>query len=374
MQDEAHAKHLAIPAEYDAVLRAVNTDDRAGASNAFYRVWNCIHRYYDNVNPDPRLDNALWPYLQEMYWGFEAVNTWHPGLIRMYGQDILSEIPSNSVFFGGTDPGRFVITAFQEATRQPFYVVTQTALADNVYMEYLRNRINNAIWLPEQDDLQGAIGQYVQDVESGRAPTNIDINIENDHVTTKNAAGVMVINGIIAKLIFDKNKTNHAFYVEESYVISWMYPYLQPAGLIMKLNPEPTDLTSEMVAADRRFWDAYTERLMTHPDFVRDVRAQKAYSKMRLAIASLLAYRGRTNEAEYAFNQARKLHPASLEGAVRFADFYEKGRRWDEAIAVLEAYLKFDQKNAFVNAGIADFQKRLASDRKGSKQPSYRTR
>ena len=51
--------------------------------------------------------------------------------------------------------------------------------------------------------------------------------------------GVMKINGILCRWIFDKNKDKHAFYVEESYVIPWMYPYLEPYGIIMKINHDP---------------------------------------------------------------------------------------------------------------------------------------
>lgn len=372
MQDSSREKHIAIPPEYSAVLQAVKTNDRLAASNAFERLRMGIGQY-EHSKPDLRLNTALWPYIQEMYYAFDAFANWRPSLIQMYGRDLLDGIPTNSIFFGGTDPGRFVVTAFQEATRQPFHVVTQNALADNVYMDYLRDRVGTAIRLPGTNDVTKAFQQYVQDVQAGRVATNADIKIKNGRATVEGVRGVMTINGIIAKMIFDENKTSHAFYVEESYVIPWMYPYLQPAGLLMKLNPEPTGLTAEMVAADRRFWDAYTERLMTHPDFVRDEQAQMTYSKMRSAIAGLLLFRGRTNEAEYAFNQARRLCPASPEATFRLADLYAGVGRWDDAIAVVEAFRKFDPQNTWTSACLADLQKRRSSGRKEANQPSNRT-
>lgn len=49
----------------------------------------------------------------------------------------------------------------------------------------------------------------------------------------------MQINATLSRNIFDNNKATHDFYVEESYVIPWMYDYLTPHGMIMKLNREP---------------------------------------------------------------------------------------------------------------------------------------
>jgi len=42
---------------------------------------------------------------------------WEPGLLERYANGILGSIPSGSVYFGGTDPGRFVITMFHDTTK-----------------------------------------------------------------------------------------------------------------------------------------------------------------------------------------------------------------------------------------------------------------
>ena len=43
------------------------------------------------------------------------------------------------------------------------------------------------------------------------------------HVRLNNVVSVMEINGLIVKVIFDKNP-ERAFYVQESYPLDWMYP------------------------------------------------------------------------------------------------------------------------------------------------------
>ena len=47
----------------------------------------------------------------------------------------------------------------------------------------------------------------------------------------------MDINARLAKMIFEQNP-DHDFYIEESFPLDWMYPHLQPFGIIMKLQRE----------------------------------------------------------------------------------------------------------------------------------------
>src|SRR5437867_10603322 len=74
----------------------------------------------------------------------------------------------------------------------------------------------------------------------------------------------MAINGLLTKVIFDKNPT-HEFYVEESFPLDWMYPHLTPFGIIMKLNRQPlAEIPEEVVQRDHQFWSDYSERLIGH--------------------------------------------------------------------------------------------------------------
>ena len=61
----------------------------------------------------------------------------------------------------------------------------------------------------------------------------------------------MEINGILTKMMWDHDRLRHSFYVEESYVIPWMYPYLSPHGLIMKLNADRTPYDPKTAAKDQ---------------------------------------------------------------------------------------------------------------------------
>src|SRR5438045_7005688 len=62
-----------------------------------------------------------------------------------------------------------------------------------------------------------------------------DVRPLDKTVRVTGQVAVMAVNARLAKLIFDKNPERE-FYLEESFPLDWMYPYLEPHGLIMKIN------------------------------------------------------------------------------------------------------------------------------------------
>lgn len=255
---------------------------------------------------------------------------------------------TNAIFFGGTDPGRFVPTymIYCAKVRTDVYLITQNALADNTYMSVMRDLYGDMIWIPSQQDSNYAFQKYVEDVQAGRIPAGAEVKFENGRVSVQGVQGVMMINGILAELIFKANKHKHPFYVEESYVIPWMYPYLEPHGLIMKINAEPLPgITPQMVENDRKFWDWYARKLLENPKFTRDVVARKTFSKLRGAIAGIYVYRRMYPEAEYAFRQAIDLYPLSPEANFRLADVFMQQRKFTDARKLIEKFLTLDPKN-----------------------------
>ncbi|MEI6147588.1 MAG: DUF2723 domain-containing protein [bacterium] len=317
----------------------------------------------------------------------------------------------DAVLYGGTDPGRFVPTYMifcesrvapkdrfrnKDFDRSDVYIITQNALADNTYMSYIRDHYDfsrpdvkkpetlanfpawrrgvfklgsrilhrdrtypqDPIFIPNPDDSNKAFQEYIRDVQTGKIPASADIKIENGRVSVQGVGGVMAINGILARWIFDRNKDKHAFYVEESYVIPWMYAYLTPHGVIMKIEKEPvpppqTDpqLWAGIVARDKAYWDKLTAEFVAREEFVRNNDAKKSFSKMRSAIAGLYAARGMVAEAEYAFRQSLQLCPESPEANFRLADLYMRQHRFTEARVLIEQYRVLDP----YNRGAVDF-------------------
>jgi tetratricopeptide (TPR) repeat protein len=312
------------------------------------------------------------------------------------------EMERDAVLYGGTDPGRFVPTYMimvesqvspRSKTRmekypdsgtfdrRDVYIITQNALADGTYMRYIRDHYwdhrpdardpvtlasypfwqrwlfkmgwsmmgrkeaypEETIWLPNDGEVGSAFRLYYEDRQS-RGGGGYETS--GNKISVHGVAEVMEINGIIARQIFEKNKHKHEFYVEESYVIPWMYPYLEPYGIIMKINREPLrGLTAETVARDREYWAGLTDELMSDEKFLRDDVARKTFSKLRAAIAGVYAHWEMWDEAEYAFRQAVDLGPDSPEANFRLTQLYMRMERFDEAIAIMEAYQRNDQQN-----------------------------
>lgn len=253
---------------------------------------------------------------------------------------------SNAVFFGGTDPGRFVPTymIYSAKIRSDVYLITQNALADNTYLNVMRDLYGDTIWIPSVLDSNSAFQNYFDQVRAGQLNAGADIALKDGRISVQGVQGVMQINGILARMIYDHNP-GHEFYVEESYVIPWMYEFIEPHGLIMKIGRQPSQLSPELVAKDRGFWNWYCTRLLADKKFERDIVARKTFSKLRGAIAGLYAARGLLDEAELAFRQAVELYPLSPEANFRLADVHLSRGRYGEARAIIQKFLEGDPNN-----------------------------
>jgi thioredoxin-like negative regulator of GroEL len=258
------------------------------------------------------------------------------------------EMSPNAVFYGGTDPGRFVPTymIYSALVREDVYLITQNALADNTYMNVMRDLYGDQIWIPAQSDSARAFQRYVEEVNSGKRPRNAQLTIENGRVQVSGALGVMEINGILAQMIFEHNNFRHDFYVEESYVIPWMYPYMTPHGLIMKINRNQGPIAADIARWDLDFWDWYVRRLTANSKFDRDVVARKSFSKLRSALGGLYRSHGMFAEAEKAFQEARVLYDLSPEANFRLAqEVLIPLQRFDDAKEVIRQFSKDDPGN-----------------------------
>jgi tetratricopeptide (TPR) repeat protein len=209
---------------------------------------------------------------------------------------------------------------------------------------------------------------------------------------------VMEINALLVKSIFQKNP-DREFYVEESFPLDWMYPYLSPHGLIFKLQPKPlTELRVETVQQDQDYWRRFTgelignwltekttvkevcdfgEKVYLHKDlsgfkgdagFAGNDESQKCFSKLRSAIAGLYVWRGgqakdedekirMRQAADLAYRQALALCPYSPEAAFRYAQLLENLKRHDDALRVAETFLRHDPNDASAQGLVRQLRK-----------------
>ncbi|MGO9246649.1 MAG: protein O-mannosyl-transferase family [Verrucomicrobiia bacterium] len=315
------------------------------------------------------------------------------------------DMDKGAILLGGADQGRFLPTYMtvvesqvppsaktqlakypgsESFDRHDVYIITQNALADGRYLRRVRDHYGadrpdsripktvsdlavweravfefgwrhlgrdtayprDPIWLPNDDDVQAAIRQYVDELRIRHPLPGEEVKIEGGRVSLQGVTSVMAVNGYLAKALFDHNKDQHTFYVEESYTIPWMYPYLEPFGLIFRINRDPIPkITPNMIVRDRAWWDALFEDLHNDPRFQRDEVAQRTFSKLRSTVGGLYAFRLIFPEAEYAFRQAIALCPESPDANFRLAQLYVELGRFDGALAVLKDFAKHDPYN-----------------------------
>ncbi len=281
-----------------------------------------------------------------------------------------ASMTTNAVFFGGTDPGRFVPTymIYSARVREDVYLITQNALADNTYLNVMRDLYGDQIWIPSETDSAMAFNKFVQDVQTGRRHANAGITFVGGKVQITGALGVMQINAMLAEQIFEHNNFRHNFYVEESYVMEWMYPYMEPHGLILKVNNNRIPgIPNRTATNDMDFWDWYTKRLVSNVKFRRDVVARKSFSKLRSAIAGLYSHSNspRPESAEQAFHEARALYPLSPEANFRLAqEVYWPQMRLDDAHDLMQEFSGKDPQNTKAE----EFVRRIRHSREITKQ------
>ncbi len=270
------------------------------------------------------------------------------------------------------------------------------------------------------EDAKRCFEEYTMDAQRRYAlnqlrPGEVLSQLPDGRVSVSGQTAVMQINGLITKVIFDKNP-EHEFYVEESFPLDWMYPHLTPYGIIMKIERNPvTQLSDEQIARDHEYWSQYSGRFIGNwityetttsevckfadnvyrlrdgaviakygadPKFVRDDNAQKAFSKLRNAIGkSVYVWRGLTSpgaatnqakmvkEAEFALKQAFAFCPYSPETVYNYASLLASIGRLPDAVEVVETCYAFDPQNG----GIADLLRQLRTYSNSPLPPAHAT-
>ncbi len=283
------------------------------------------------------------------------------------------------------------------------------------------------IYMATPDDSQRCFQDYLKDAQrrakhdqdSPNEPRQLkpgeDVRIVNDggqeRVQVSGQVAVMSINGLLTKVIFEQNPDNE-FYVEESFPLDWMYPYLTPFCDIMKINRQPVpELTEDIVRRDHEFWCQNSGRLIGNwitydttikeivdfiektylrrnfagfqgdRAFIRDDQAQKSFSKLRSSVGGIYSWRigaaksvpeqqRMIKEADFAFKQAFAFCPYSPEAVVRYVQLLVSPalNRFDDALLIAQTCLRLDPNNAQV-IGMVQSLKQVKEQHAGVRPP-----
>ncbi len=263
---EAQARQLVsqenseLPPEIWPYFKAGQKGDWATVTNLYGKMASRSNQF-DGNKVDERMLTMAWQTINETDRFYLQCTQPDSKLVLAFGEEIMRLVPPGSIYFGDSDTGRFVPTALcrDHAKGDPFFVLTQHALADGLYLAYLRNMFGNKIYTPSTEDSQKAFDEYIQDaikrMQEGKLQTREDVRQEGNKVSVSGQLSVMAINGLISKVIFQRNP-DHQFYVCEGAPTAWIYPLAEPHGLIIKINRQKSpELTPETIQRDRDYWN-----------------------------------------------------------------------------------------------------------------------
>ncbi len=371
------------------------------------RLWDRLKKragQYEGSKADRTVTTPVWQTIIETQLACEQFALGEPEYARAFGLDIIKSIPPGSIYFGGTDPGRGLVTLLctSQETGDPFFTVTQNALADGNYLAYLDAIYFGRIYTPTTEDSAKCFQEYLVDAQNRLQQHQLkpgeDVKIAGNRVQVRGQVAVMAINALLAKVIFDRN-TNREFYIEESFPLDWMYPHLEPHGLIMAIRREPLSrLSAEVVDSDRKYWAERTgpmigdwlkaetpvrdicacaEQVFLRGElagfrgdrkFVTNTNTCGMYSKARTAIASVYAWREAhpteaaekermSQAADFAFRQALALCPYSLEAVFRYVSFLREHNRHQDALRVGQTALALRPENPEIKELVRQLQR-----------------
>ena len=186
VHDVARAKGIAVPNVVPLFFAAVR-------SNQWSRAEDLFVSFKDIARHQQRNDDvALAVGMQDVSGVYDLLADWSSALVDLYCEETLRAIPDGSIVFGGSDEGRFFITYGAGTLRTgQVTVITQNALADNSYADYVRTTTSNTLSMFTTSDSESAIREYVEDVKAGHRDAKGSMSIVDGRVKITGAYAVM---------------------------------------------------------------------------------------------------------------------------------------------------------------------------------------
>jgi beta-lactamase regulating signal transducer with metallopeptidase domain len=401
-----------ITPEFNRFFVAATNGDWQIVTNMYEDFKRRHPQYSHGTNEsDEHLSTPYWSPVLEICLAYDHLVNCDPKYTALFVDEVLRSVPAGSIYFGGTDPGRGLPTAFSKSHENgnPFFTLTQNALADGSYLEYLRSMYGSSLYIPTEQDSQRCFQDYSTDAKKRlfhdrdfpTEPKQIrpgeNVREVGGQVGVSGKVAVMSINAGLAKLIFDRNSDRN-FFIEESFPLDWMFPYLEPHGLVMKINRTPlTELSEESLHHDREYWQEqvtqmigawlldttpvsavaeFVQRVHVEQDltgfrgdvgFIQNDYSKRFFSKLRSSIGDVYAWRVAhpTNptelermaiEADYAFRQAFALCPSSSEVLFRYTTFLVERNRVRDALILAKVAFELQPKNTEIQELITKLQ------------------
>lgn len=296
----------------------------------------------------------LWPAIMETFGVAEVAHLWPAQKLLDYGESVLGSLRPGMAYVGGTDAGRFIPTLLNDTSDGERHILlTQNALADGTYLNYLSFLYGDRMTTLTTDDSQQVFKDYIADAQKRLAhdqefpdePKQIrpgeDVRVTDGRVQVSGQVAVMMINENLLSTLMSKNP-GLSFALQESFPFKSTYPGAAPLGPIMELGAQggPNTVTADAAAQALDYWRATAQALPIGSETAGDAEVLRAYSKLAIAQAGLLAAHNFNTEAEQTYRLATEMCPASPEAVFSYVNLLTSQQRFAEAVPVIETAVK----------------------------------
>jgi hypothetical protein len=341
-----------IPPEIEEFFDALEEGDWEEIDRRFSALAKRSGQYEGSTH-SPELD-PFWPAVLEAYGPAEQAHLWPAQKLLDYGEAVLGSLRPGMVYVGGTDPGRFIPTLLNETSGgEPHIILTQNALADSRYLEYVRFQYADRFGLPSDEESKQIYEQYAaeakerleHDKQFPAEPKQIrpgeNVKIVDGKVEVSGQTAVMAVNERLLQRILEKNP-DASVALEESFPMKSTYATAAPLGPIIEIRARDS-LTAprpDEAAHSLDYWRKTKQKLMFDPEAFGSEATIRTYSHLAVAQANLLASQNYSAEAEEAYRLARDIYPASKEAAYNLAQLLSSSGRESDAQAVLAEFTR----------------------------------
>jgi tetratricopeptide repeat protein len=342
-----------VPAEVERFFDAVES----GRWDDIKAHWDVLAKhsgqYESSTNHWEQLD-PFWPAVLDAYGVAEQAHLWPPQKLLDYGNAILDSLRPGMVYVGGTDNGRWIPELLNETSdSEPRIIVTQNALADARYLDFVNSLYSDRMTMLTPEDSQRAFQEYVADAQQRLAhdqqfpdePPQIrpgeDTQMVDGKIQVGGSVAVMAINERILQTLMQKNP-DLSFAIQESFPFKGTYADALPLGPIMELAAAngQNSFTPEQAAQSLEYWQSAAQQVLTDPESANSPDLLKSYSHDADSAANLLAAHNFTSEAEQGYRLAMQLWPGSPESVGGLADVLVATGRESEARQLLQDFAR----------------------------------
>lgn len=348
----ARRRGIAVPDEVERFFAAVESGNWDAIAAAFQSLGGGDSSGSPHAGRSAEV-NALWPAIHDAYGVAEQVHEWPAQQLLDYGHAILGSLRPGMVYVGGTDNGRWIPELLNDTSGGERHIVlTQNALADAAYLDYVNLQYGERFQALTPEDSQRAFKEYV--AEAGRRATHdrdfpdepkqlrpgeLLTFSEDGRVSVGGQAAVMAINERLLAGLMDKNP-ELSFALQESSPLTGTYAEALPLGPLMELRAkaEGNDLTAARAGETLAYWEQAAGEILGDATTMVSPVALKSYSHDAVAGGNLLESHGHLAQAEATFRLARQISPGNPEPVFRLGQLLDRIGRTQEARALVEEF------------------------------------